>query len=216
MATGRHSIDLTFLFDNDFADLFEVRGARRPRRGTGTSELLSPADVRFEYHGLDGEARTTNLHFDPRPTLLAVNSAQLSFRARAAAAYLAVRRGHLQLCRGAPAGAVHAWPAGASPRNAPFDRGRHQHRNLEQHLQRGAVPVDGRSQHADDRDRAWPLSLCRHSLVFDHVRPRRPDHRAADAVDRSARGLRRAQTAGRLSGQGRRCPERCRTRQDPA
>src|SRR5882757_6223501 len=34
-------IDLTFLFDNDFADLFEVRGARRPRRGTGSSELLS-------------------------------------------------------------------------------------------------------------------------------------------------------------------------------
>lgn len=68
-------IDLTFLFDNDFADLFEVRGARRPRRGAGTSELLSPADVRFEYHGLDGTSRTTNLHFDPRPTLLAVNSA---------------------------------------------------------------------------------------------------------------------------------------------
>src|SRR5690349_20515912 len=38
------SIDLTFLFDNDFADLFEVRGARRPRRGTGSSQLLSPAD----------------------------------------------------------------------------------------------------------------------------------------------------------------------------
>ena len=69
------SIDLTFLFDNDFADLFEVRGARRPRRGTGTSQLLSPADVSLEYRGLDGNTRTTKLHFDPRPTLLAVNSA---------------------------------------------------------------------------------------------------------------------------------------------
>ena len=69
------SIDLTFLFDNDFADLFEVRGARRPRRGTGSSQLLSPADVSLEYHGLDGNTRTTKLHFDPRPTLLAVNSA---------------------------------------------------------------------------------------------------------------------------------------------
>src|SRR6478672_7659502 len=46
-------IDLTFLFDNDFADLFEVRGARRPRRGAGSSQLLSPADVSLEYHGLD-------------------------------------------------------------------------------------------------------------------------------------------------------------------
>ena len=69
------NIDLTFLFDNDFADLFEVRGARRPRRGAGSSELLSPADVRLEYRGLDGDTRTTKLHFDPRPTLLAVNSA---------------------------------------------------------------------------------------------------------------------------------------------
>ena len=29
--------------------------------------------------GLDGEARTTNLHFDPRPTLLAVNSGSYHF-----------------------------------------------------------------------------------------------------------------------------------------
>ena len=73
------SIDLTFLFDNDFADLFEVRGATRPRRGAGSSQLLSPADVRLDYLGLDGTARTTNLHFDPRPTLLAVNSATYHF-----------------------------------------------------------------------------------------------------------------------------------------
>src|SRR6478735_1902476 len=69
------SIDLTFLFDNDFADLFEVRGARRPRRGIGSSQLLSPADVSLEYRGLDANTRTTKLHFDPRPTLLAVSSA---------------------------------------------------------------------------------------------------------------------------------------------
>ena len=36
------SIDLTFLFDNDFADLFEVRGARRPRRGTGIEPVAQP------------------------------------------------------------------------------------------------------------------------------------------------------------------------------
>jgi glycogen debranching enzyme len=72
-------IDLTFLFDSDFADLFEVRGARRPRRGAGSSQLLSPADVSLEYQGLDGKTRTTRLHFDPRPTLLAVNSATYHF-----------------------------------------------------------------------------------------------------------------------------------------
>ena len=32
------SLDLTLLFDNDFADLFEVRGERRPRRGIGLEQ----------------------------------------------------------------------------------------------------------------------------------------------------------------------------------
>ena len=67
--------ELTLLFDNDFADLFEVRGERRPRRGTGSSRLLGPADVLFEYRGLDEAQRTTALHLDPRPTRLSVNAA---------------------------------------------------------------------------------------------------------------------------------------------
>jgi glycogen debranching enzyme len=69
------SFDLTLLFDNDFADLFEVRGERRPRRGVGASKLLGPTAVMFEYNGLDDKSRTTMLHFDPRPTRLAVNAA---------------------------------------------------------------------------------------------------------------------------------------------
>ena len=69
------SFDLTLLFDNDFADLFEVRGEKRPRRGIGASKLLGPADVLLEYRGLDGKSRGTALHFDPRPTRLAVNTA---------------------------------------------------------------------------------------------------------------------------------------------
>jgi glycogen debranching enzyme len=69
------SFDLTLRFDNDFADLFEVRGEKRPRRGIGTSKLLGPTDVMFEYSGLDGKSRTTALHFDPRPSRLAVNAA---------------------------------------------------------------------------------------------------------------------------------------------
>jgi glycogen debranching enzyme len=69
------SFDLTLLFDNDFADLFEVRGEKRPRRGIGTSKLLGPTDVMFEYNGLDGKSRATALRFDPRPTRLAVNAA---------------------------------------------------------------------------------------------------------------------------------------------
>src|SRR6266853_175636 len=69
------SFDLTLLFDNDFADLFEVRGERRPHRGVGSGKLLGPADVVLEYNGLDDRWRGTALHFDPRPTRLSVNAA---------------------------------------------------------------------------------------------------------------------------------------------
>src|SRR5450432_3761238 len=72
---GRASFDLTLLFDNDFADLFEVRGEKRSRRGIGSGKLLGPADVVLEYKGLDGKSRSTALHFDPRPSRLAVNAA---------------------------------------------------------------------------------------------------------------------------------------------
>jgi glycogen debranching enzyme len=78
----RASFDLTLLFDNDFADLFEVRGEKRPRRGVGSSRLLGPTDVMLEYKGLDGERRGTVLHFDPRPTRLAVNAATWHFDLR--------------------------------------------------------------------------------------------------------------------------------------
>src|SRR6476646_2246899 len=76
---GPASFDLTLLFDNDFADLFEVRGERRPRRGVGSSKLLGPTDVVLEYGGLDGQIRMTALHFEPRPTRLATHSATFHF-----------------------------------------------------------------------------------------------------------------------------------------
>jgi glycogen debranching enzyme len=73
------SFDVTLLFDNDFADLFEVRGEKRPRRGVGSSKLLGAADVALDYKGLDGKLRSTALHFNPRPTRLAVNAATYHF-----------------------------------------------------------------------------------------------------------------------------------------
>jgi glycogen debranching enzyme len=67
--------DLSLLFDNDFADLFEVRGERRPKRGAGASKLAGPSDVVLDYRGLDGQGRFTVVHFEPRPTRLSVNAA---------------------------------------------------------------------------------------------------------------------------------------------
>ena len=73
------SFDLTFLFDNDFADLFEVRGEKRARRGIGSGKLLGPSGVMLDYKGLDDVTRSTALHFDPRPTRLSVNAAIYHF-----------------------------------------------------------------------------------------------------------------------------------------
>src|SRR5581483_12000737 len=73
---GEHSanFDLTLLFDNDFADLFEVRGERRSRRGVRSGSVNGPSDVLLEYIGLDGKARATAIQFDPRPTRLSVSA----------------------------------------------------------------------------------------------------------------------------------------------
>jgi glycogen debranching enzyme len=69
------SFDLTLLFGNDFADLFEVRGERRARRGVASGRVLDPSAVLLEYTGLDGTTRSTSLQFDPRPTRLAADGA---------------------------------------------------------------------------------------------------------------------------------------------
>src|SRR6201998_1543280 len=60
----RANFELTLLFDNDFADLFEVRGEKRSRRGIGASKLSSPVDVMLEYKGLEGVWRRTGSALD--------------------------------------------------------------------------------------------------------------------------------------------------------
>jgi glycogen debranching enzyme len=66
---------LVILFDSDFADLFEVRGMRRDRRGVLTRRLAGPDQALLSYHGLDGRTRRTRVTFDPPPAKLAVNAA---------------------------------------------------------------------------------------------------------------------------------------------
>ncbi|THD47148.1 MAG: amylo-alpha-1,6-glucosidase [Bradyrhizobium sp.] len=122
------SFELTLLFDNDFADLFEVRGERRPRRGIGSSKLLGAADVVLEYTGLDGKSRGTALQFEPRPTRLAANAATY----------------HLDL---APQQArslfvVASCNKPAAPRSVPFFRGLLAHRREMRQSTKGATSIE--------------------------------------------------------------------------
>ena len=60
-------VPLAVTFDADFADLFEVRGERRPRRGHREIERLSDSAIEFRYTGLDDVERRAAIHFDPPP-----------------------------------------------------------------------------------------------------------------------------------------------------
>jgi glycogen debranching enzyme len=57
---------LSLTFDNDFADLFEVRGTERTRHGIRRSDV-GERSVRLSYVGLDHVTRRTEISFDPRP-----------------------------------------------------------------------------------------------------------------------------------------------------
>jgi glycogen debranching enzyme len=71
--------ELAFDFANDFADLFEVRGMRRLRRGVATAAVTGAAQALLTYHGLDGRRRETTLAFDPPPGELSVGSVRYRF-----------------------------------------------------------------------------------------------------------------------------------------
>jgi glycogen debranching enzyme len=62
------SLSLTLLYRSDFADLFEVRGLHRPRRGSAVERIAAPDRAMLLYKGLDGVTRSTTLTFDPPPS----------------------------------------------------------------------------------------------------------------------------------------------------
>jgi glycogen debranching enzyme len=70
---------LRLSFGSDFADLFEVRGMRRPRRGRATSAVTASDQVVLSYKGLDEVTRHTQLTFDPAPSELTVTGASYAF-----------------------------------------------------------------------------------------------------------------------------------------
>ena len=70
-----HSLRLGIEFAADFADLFEVRGMVRERRGEVREPEIRDGQVTLSYTGLDDRRRLTTLRFDPAPEALTVNQA---------------------------------------------------------------------------------------------------------------------------------------------
>ena len=72
-------LPVAFSFDNDFADIFEVRGITRARRGSRTHETDKPAEVFVGYVGLDGARRATRVTFSEVPKSLNGTTAKYVF-----------------------------------------------------------------------------------------------------------------------------------------
>jgi glycogen debranching enzyme len=65
------ALALTFDLDADFADIFEVRGTPRRRRGTLLEPVVSVNELRLGYQGLDGETRWTIVEWGEPPQSIA-------------------------------------------------------------------------------------------------------------------------------------------------
>jgi glycogen debranching enzyme len=63
----RQQVRIEISFGADFADLFEVRGTVRARRGRHLPSVMEQDRVLLSYIGLDDQKRVTQLSFDPRP-----------------------------------------------------------------------------------------------------------------------------------------------------
>ena len=68
-------VRIALRFDADFADVFEVRGLKRERRGTAGRTLVQGRQVLLNYNGLDAKARRTAILFDPPPAQLSEGEA---------------------------------------------------------------------------------------------------------------------------------------------
>lgn len=72
-------LPLTFEFDADFADIFQVRGTVRPQHGEIHPPVIDGRRVTFSYTGLDGVGRTSCLAFSEPPARLSANRAEFMF-----------------------------------------------------------------------------------------------------------------------------------------
>ena len=73
--------DFFFLYDTDFADVFEVRGMSRRQRGRAWS-IVEERRAVLAYEGLDGVERRTTLEFSQAPDEIGPDQARFSPRLR--------------------------------------------------------------------------------------------------------------------------------------
>ncbi|GAC1664314.1 MAG: amylo-alpha-1,6-glucosidase [Candidatus Acidiferrum sp.] len=60
-------LSVSFQFDADFADIFEVRGTKRVKKGERLADTVQGETAVLAYRGLDGVTRRTHIAFSPKP-----------------------------------------------------------------------------------------------------------------------------------------------------
>ncbi len=75
-AECKKRLTIDFAFAADFADIFEVRGLHRAKRGQLHRPVVSNSNVQLGYTGLDGRSRSTRICFDPPPSRIDSSHAQ--------------------------------------------------------------------------------------------------------------------------------------------
>ena len=70
----------SFQFEADFADIFEVRGWKRKRKGRRLDAALEGGSIVLAYEGLDGVVRRTLIDCSPPPKHVSGSSAQFETR----------------------------------------------------------------------------------------------------------------------------------------
>ena len=106
-------IEVHVRFVSDFADIFEVRGVGRARRGAHRPAAIAGETVTLAYDGLDDRRYETALTFDPLPTRLTAST--MTYRARVGALSRSVVRVRIA----ARVTTDHTVTAGTSPDGTP-------------------------------------------------------------------------------------------------
>lgn len=70
----------TVRFAADFADIFEVRGKTRAKKGCFLPERIEAGSLHFAYEGLDGVIRRTHVECSPHPQKISSSQMDFAFR----------------------------------------------------------------------------------------------------------------------------------------
>jgi glycogen debranching enzyme len=80
--TAAVDVAFAFQFAADFADIFEVRGNRRNKKGRHLPERRETGSLHFAYEGRDGVIRCSHIECSPPPQKVSSSSMDFAFRLR--------------------------------------------------------------------------------------------------------------------------------------